>query len=102
MEMDFTQFGQQVYKHRHLHNWTQETLAAKAGISTPFLGHIEWGTRKPSVETLVALANALEVGTDDLLRGSLCDIPLDSSPAYSEVLHQIQTLREEMKTRWSD
>ena len=50
---------------------TQKTLAEKAGISLPFYGHIERGTRKASLETIIGIANALRVSTDMLLQDSL-------------------------------
>ena len=56
---------------RVLRGWTQEHLAEKAIISLSFLGHIERGMRKANLETLVILANALEVSKDCLLSGSL-------------------------------
>ena len=60
-------------RHRRLEKYmTQEQLSQNAGISPPFLGHIERGTRKLSVETLVALCEALECSPNDLLG---CDIP---------------------------
>ena len=64
--------GMQV-RHRRLEKqMTQEQLSQKAGISLSFLGHIERGTRKLSVETLIALSNVLECSPNDLLG---CDIP---------------------------
>lgn len=41
------------------------------GISLSFLGHIERGTRKASLETLIAIANVLLVSVDALLQDSL-------------------------------
>lgn len=46
---------------------TQEQLAEKAGISLPFLGHIERGTRKLSIETLYKLMDALECTPEEIL-----------------------------------
>ena len=46
---------------------TQERLAEQADISLSFLGHIERGTRKLSVETLCKIAVALNCSTDELL-----------------------------------
>jgi len=50
---------------------SQVNLASQIEISTSFLGHIERGTRKASLETIVRLANALHVGMDALLIDSL-------------------------------
>lgn len=50
-------------EHRGL---TQEALAAAAGISTPFLSQIEGGKRVGSLDTLRAIARALDVPLDAL------------------------------------
>jgi DNA-binding XRE family transcriptional regulator len=45
---------------------TQEELAKRAGISKPYLSQIETGKRQGTVETLSALARALDVPLDVL------------------------------------
>ena len=41
---------------------SQEQLARSINISTSYYGNIERGIRIPSIDTLVAIANALGVG----------------------------------------
>lgn len=48
-------------EHRGL---TQQELADKAGISKPYLSQIESGKRQGTVETLAAVARALDVPLD--------------------------------------
>jgi len=55
--------------------YSQEQLAEKAGISVSFLGHIERGTRKMSLDSLYRIAKTLECSTDSLL-GML--VPMDA------------------------
>lgn len=69
--MDYVDLGKRVRACRTSLNWTQERLAQEIGVSTSFIGHIERGSRKASIDTLVLLANAMQVSTDELLRGSL-------------------------------
>ena len=69
--MDYVALGQRIRAQRKLNRFTQEYLSEKAGISLSFLGHIERGTRKASIETLVSIANALRVSPDLLLQDSL-------------------------------
>ncbi len=69
--MDYQKLGGTIRRIRKQLNMTQEQLAEKVGISASFLGHVERGSRKASVETLVGIANALQVGTDRLFAGSL-------------------------------
>lgn len=51
-------------KHRGL---TQLLLAKKAKMSQPFIGLLERGERRASVETWQSLAKALDVDLDDIL-----------------------------------
>ena len=69
--MDYTRLGKRVRQQRLLNKLTQEQLAEKAGISCAFVGHIERGEKKASIETIVALCNALEVTPTVLLQDSL-------------------------------
>ncbi|NLD60565.1 MAG: helix-turn-helix transcriptional regulator [Clostridiales bacterium] len=69
--MDYIGLGRRIRTQRKLQGMTQKTLAEKAGISLPFYGHIERGTRKASLETIISIANALRVSTDLLLQDSL-------------------------------
>jgi ribosome-binding protein aMBF1 (putative translation factor) len=50
--------------------WTQEDLAARAQISVSFLSMIERGERVAHVETLAAIARALEISLAELFAGA--------------------------------
>ena len=65
--MDYKAFGLRVRNLRRLAGMTQAELAERTGISGSFLGHVERGTRILSVETLVALCQALEATPNELL-----------------------------------
>ena len=69
--MPYKDFGKRVRQQRKLSQMTQEQLAEKAGISFAFVGHIERGTRKASLETVVKLSNALGISPNILLQDSL-------------------------------
>ena len=69
--MDYVQLGKRVRQQRILNKLTQEQLAERAGISCAFVGHIERGEKKASIETVVALCNALDVTPTVLLQDSL-------------------------------
>lgn len=69
--MDYVDLGNRIRRKRKQLGWTQDTLAAKIGVSTSFVGHIERASRTASLETLVQIANALEVSVDYLLAASL-------------------------------
>lgn len=59
--INYAAIGAQIRRRRRELRLTQDELAEMADIAPSFLGHIERGTRKPSVETLVRLAEALNV-----------------------------------------
>ncbi len=67
MKMDYAAIGRRVKKLRCKSGLTQEALAERSGYSTAHIGKIEIGTNKPSLETLVDLANALDTSVDYLL-----------------------------------
>ena len=69
--MDLFSMGMRIKRQRKIKGWTQDELAERANVSISFLGHIERGTRKAGMETLVKLANALGESTDVLLQESL-------------------------------
>lgn len=68
-ELDYTKIGMRIRQARKSKRWSQEELAKRCGISMPFLGHIERGTRKMSLETLVSLCRELDMDADELLWG---------------------------------
>ena len=84
--MDYISLGRRVNKRRRELHMTQEQLAEKLKLSTSFLGHIERGTRKASLETLIALCNALNVSPNYLLERSLTLSNPDLPPLSPEYL----------------
>lgn len=91
--MDYLGLGKRIRMHRRSLQMTQEQLAEQCGISVSFLGHIERGTRKASLETLVALSNVLQVSPSMLLQDSL-NHPTDllypsPNPRQRELINEI-------------
>ena len=92
MEMNNEDLGRRIRECRKRKKMTQEELAEKTNISASFLGHIERGTRIPSLETIVSIANTLHMGTDQLLRDSLLiKVPVERNPLFSN--HDLHLLR---------
>ena len=79
--IDYHKLGEKVRLKRRQLGYTQEKLAEICEISTGFLGHIESGTRAPSLETLYCLACALHSGIDYFL--------FDSAVEPDNMLEQI-------------
>ncbi|OAB41745.1 helix-turn-helix domain-containing protein [Paenibacillus glacialis] len=69
--MDYIQLGSRLRQERLKHNFTQEKLAEKIDVSHAYIGQIERGERSLTLETLIKLANQLEVTADELLHESL-------------------------------
>jgi transcriptional regulator with XRE-family HTH domain len=59
--------AEKIRRIRKERNMSQEELAFKAGLNRAYVGYIERGERKPSVDTLSKLAKALKVKLSELL-----------------------------------
>ena len=101
--MDYVQLGKRVRQQRILNKLTQEQLAERAGISCAFVGHIERGEKKASIETVVALCNALEVTPTVLLQDSLSEDVMASQMNLtypeSELMADLMTVLREYKNK---
>ncbi len=79
--IDYQKMGEKIKLKRRESGYTQEALAEICNISTGFLGHIENGTRVPSLETLYSISCALHSGIDCFLfdSASTPDIALEQA-----------------------
>ena len=82
--MDYRKLGSRVRQQRELNGLTQGQLAQKVGVSTSFIGHIERGEKKASMETVVSLCNAMAVSPSVLLQDSLSDAVMQSQLSLNE------------------
>lgn len=94
VNMDYVALGRRIRAERTARKWTQTTLANAVNLSVSFLGHVERGTRKASMETVVAIANVLQVPVDALLSDSLLPLPQTAlydplNPRQRKALRQI-------------
>lgn len=71
MELDYPAIGRRIRRLRKAQGLTQQTLAEHAEQEPSNISHIERGATKLSLPTLVSIANALDVTTDELLCDSL-------------------------------
>jgi len=107
-KIDYVDFGVRLRKLRRQQGFTQDELAQAVGISTSFLGHLERGSRIPSMETLCMLCNTLKVfpryfldsGLDDGLMFTPPEL-LDEERRYrlSQLLRQADRLLTEWELR---
>lgn len=66
-QLDYNILGAAIRKKRQDLGWKIADLADKVGVSDDFIGKVERATDIPSLQTIVAIANALDVGVDYLL-----------------------------------
>ena len=69
--MDNKELGNRIKKARLHQNLTQEQLAEMLDISVSYVSLIERGSRNATVETLLAIADVLQVSVASLLQDSL-------------------------------
>jgi len=91
--MNYEMLGKRIRSCRKRLHLTQEQLSEMAGISLSFLGHIERGSRKASLETIVSLCNKLKVSPQILLQDSL-DPEIVGMPACIPTAKKQRLLQE--------
>lgn len=67
---------------RELRGLTQAEVGARAGLAAAAVSHFETGQRAPSIESLVRLADALDVSVDVLLGRRGGDESRDVDPLF--------------------
>ena len=84
--MDYETLGKNIKKFRAMQKpkMTQALLAEKIGCSDSHIGQIENARGVPSLETVVAIANVLNVGVDQLLKE---DLHNQTNYFVQEILH---------------
>lgn len=71
MDINYISIGKRIRELRSEKKWTQAFLAEKSGIEPSNISHIERAATKLSLPTLISVANALEVGLDELVYGTI-------------------------------
>ena len=71
MSINLVSFGMRVRRKRKEMGITQAKLAELCEVSVPFVGHIERGSRSPSLESLLTICQVLKVTPDYLLQDYL-------------------------------
>lgn len=81
--MDYRAVGKRIRNERIGIELTQAELAEKVNVTTAYIGQIERGERKFSIETLLNIATVLNISVDYLLR--------EEDNLYTASLHQQMT-----------
>lgn len=83
--MDYGKLGQRIKDERTRFKLTQEKLAELVDLSTVYIGQIERGERKMSLDTLIKISDCLHVSLDYLVKGA-------GKMPDSEAVNELQTL----------
>lgn len=78
--------GSRIRELRNKEQMTQETLAELANSSRVYIGMLEKGIKMPSLDMLVAIANALHTSADVILAGNLDFFESDTPILVMELL----------------
>ena len=85
MEINYHAIGIRIRRLRKEKGLTQQKLAEMSGMEPSNISHIERGTTKLSLPSIVYIANSLGVTVDDLL----CDSIVEAKQTYSKIAESI-------------
>lgn len=96
MDIPKTLYGTMVKNSRLDHNWSQEDLAEKLGISVPYMGDLERHKGTPSLPLFCKSMQVLNLSADDYVYPNRNS----GNPTYEQILrlltqcseHQLQVL----------
>lgn len=105
--IDFEAMGRRIRRKRQEKGLTQAEMSKRVNLSCSYYGHIERGTRVPSLETFVLIANELFVGADLLLRDSLkVPVQVKKNPLFSQqdlhLLRAFLSAQQDALEHWLD
>lgn len=69
-KLNYKVIGKRIKEIRKMNNLTQDDLAEKADLSKVFIAYIETNKRKPSLESIVKISQALNSSIDNILIGN--------------------------------
>lgn len=94
--MDYTMLGAAIRKKRTERGWKIADLAEKAGVSDDFIGKIERADAIPSLQTVVTIANALEVSVDFLLSDNLAIVDVSLCEELNSLVESMAPKRKKL------
>ena len=71
MPVNYNQLGDRIKHFREEKSFTQELISEKLSLARENINRYENGSKHPSLDTVVDIANALGISVDDLLVDSL-------------------------------
>ena len=109
--MDKMLIAKRIRQYRNREKISQESLADKVGVSDTYIRKLEAGARTPSLETVLALAAALNTTPDHLLLSvsgvdkpsgsSIVELLNDCTPTEFAILYEnMAALKELLRTHY--
>jgi transcriptional regulator with XRE-family HTH domain len=95
----YIELGQRVAQARKHRNLTQQQLSESLGISQQALAHYEGGILRISVAMLLAIADELQVHSDELLYGAASNKVKSKRGPDSKLQLQIEKIRQLPRTK---
>ena len=93
--LNYREIGNRLRKLRLSRKYTQEMLADAIDVSTSFIGHIERGEKKASLETVCRLALYLGTSMDYIVRGKGIQCDQESCPLYVDLKALVDSYGED-------
>ena len=86
MGINYAAVGEKIRGFRRRNGISQAELSELVGCCPTYISHIDRGKKTMSMETMVSLANALQVSADELLVDSLEHTPVAFHHAFAPVV----------------
>lgn len=100
-EIDYVAIGKRIRQVRKHFNMTQKDLGKAVALSISFIGHVERGSRKASLETMICIAKVLDTSLDILLTGESKMRSAQIAASYkSEILRGILHILNAHADEW--
>ena len=99
MALDYTALGKRISNFRNASGLTQEQFGEKLNMSRKHISQVEAGISRPSLETVVEIANFLGISADDLLVDSLTHSASTADTEIHRLLLDCNATEQEILTR---
>ena len=99
MALDYSALGKRISNFRNASGLTQEQFGEKLNMSRKHISQVEAAISRPSLDTLIDIANALNVSADDLLVDSLTHSASTADSEIHRLLLDCNAIEQEILTR---
>ena len=99
MPVKYNELGKRISNFRNKSGISQEELGGRINVSSKHISNIETGKGRPSLDTLIEIANTLCVSADDLLVDSLLHSASTADTELHHLLLDCNGIEEEILTK---